>query len=104
VNKENMTVAVVVEHAEAIVSQDISIDALRKHGLTLPDFASTIEQQMEGFIQIGVDATGSNILHLSTISLRRVSPARGTVELAAKDAELCELAKVGLGWLDAVSE
>jgi len=56
-----MTVAVVVEHAEARVNQDISIDALRKHGLTLPDFASTIEQQMEGFIQIGVDATGSNI-------------------------------------------
>jgi hypothetical protein len=43
-------------------------------------------------------------LHLSTISLRRVSPARGTVELAAKDAEMCELAKVGLGWLDVVSE
>ena len=101
VDKENMTVTV---EAGARVSQ--VIDALREHGLTLPNLASIAEQQMGGFTQIGAHGTGAKISPVDDFvtSLKLVTPARGTVELTKNDGEMFQLAKVGLGCLGVVSE
>lgn len=101
VDKDNMTVTV---EAGARVSQ--VVDALREHGLTLPNLASIAEQQMGGFVQIGAHGTGAKISPVDEFvtSLKLVTPARGTVGLTAEDGEMFQLAKVGLGCLDVVSE
>jgi len=102
VDKENMTVTV---QAGARVSQ--VIDALRSHGLTLPNLASIAEQQMGGFTQVGAHGTGAKIAPVDhyVTSLKLVTPAKGTIELNEKDdGELFHLAKVGLGCLGIVSE
>ena len=101
IDKQNMTVTV---QAGARVSQ--VIDALREHGLTLPNLASIAEQQMGGFTQIGAHGTGAKISPVDDFvtSLKLVTPARGTVELSLKDNEMFHLAKVGLGCLGIVSE
>jgi len=101
VDKDNMTVTV---EAGARVSQ--VIDALREHGLTLPNLASIAEQQMGGFVQIGAHGTGAKISPVDEFvtSLKLVTPARGMVELTAEDGEMFQLAKVGLGCLGVVSE
>jgi L-galactono-1,4-lactone dehydrogenase len=101
VDKENMTVTV---EAGARVSQ--VVDALRGHGLTLPNLASIAEQQMGGFTQIGAHGTGAKIPPVDEFvtSLKLVTPARGTVELTKDDGEMFQLAKVGLGCLGVVSE
>lgn len=56
INKENMTVTV---QAGARVSQ--VIEALRQHGLTLPNLASIAEQQIGGFCSVGAHGTGATI-------------------------------------------
>jgi L-galactono-1,4-lactone dehydrogenase len=101
IDKENMTVTV---EAGARVSQ--VIDALRPHGLTLPNLASIAEQQMGGFTQIGAHGTGAGIAPVDhyVTRLKLVTPARGTVELTPEDREIFHLAKVGLGCLGVVSE
>ena len=101
VDKDNMTVTV---EAGARVSQ--VVDALREHGLTLPNLASIAEQQMGGFTQIGAHGTGAKISPVDEFvtSLKLVTPARGTVGLTAEDGEMFQLAKVGLGCLGVVSE
>mmetsp|Transcript_2582 Transcript_2582/g.4841 ORF Transcript_2582/g.4841 Transcript_2582/m.4841 type:complete len:594 (-) Transcript_2582:2972-4753(-) len=101
IDKENMTVTV---EAGARVSQ--VIDALREHGLTLPNLASIAEQQMGGFTQIGAHGTGAAIAPVDhyVTRLKLVTPARGTVELSQEDGEIFHLSKVGLGCLGVVSE
>lgn len=54
VNKDDMTVTV---QAGARVSQ--VIEALRPHGLTLPNLASIAEQQIGGFVSVGAHGTGA---------------------------------------------
>jgi L-galactono-1,4-lactone dehydrogenase len=101
IDKENMTVTV---EAGARVSQ--VIDALREHGLTLPNLASIAEQQMGGFTQIGAHGTGANIPPVDEFvtCIKLVTPARGTVELTPSDGEMFNMAKVGLGCLGVVGE
>ena len=102
VDKENMTVTV---EAGARVSH--VIDALREHGLTLPNLASIAEQQIGGFVQIGAHGTGAAISPVDgfVTSMKLVTPAHGVVELNPdKDGEMFHLAKVGLGLLGVVSE
>jgi L-galactono-1,4-lactone dehydrogenase len=101
IDKENMTITV---EAGARVSQ--VIDALREHGLTLPNLASIAEQQMGGFVQIGAHGTGAKISPVDDFvtALKLVTPARGKVELKPEDGEMFHLAKVGLGCLGVVSE
>ena len=101
IDKENMTITV---EAGARVSQ--VIDALREHGLTLPNLASIAEQQMGGFVQIGAHGTGAKISPVDDFvtALKLVTPARGKVELKPEDGEMFQLAKVGLGCLGVVSE
>ena len=83
------------------------VEALRPHGLTLPNLASIAEQQMGGFTQVGAHGTGrliGPVDHYVT-KLKLVTPGLGTIELS-KDhfPELFELAKVGLGCLGVVVE
>jgi L-galactono-1,4-lactone dehydrogenase len=101
VDKENMTVTV---QAGARVSQ--VVDALRPHGLTLPNLASIAEQQMGGFVQVGAHGTGAKIAPVDhyVTSLKLVTPAKGTMTLTEQDGVLFHLAKVGLGCLGVVSE
>lgn len=101
VDKEKMTVTV---QAGARVSQ--VVDALREQKLTLPNLASIAEQQMGGFVQVGAHGTGARITPVDdfVVSLKLVTPAKGTIELNADDGELFHLAKVGLGCLGVVAE
>lgn len=101
VDKENMTCTV---EAGARISQ--VIDALREHGMTLPNLASIAEQQVGGFFQIGAHGTGALISPVDDFitKIKMVTPARGTVELTPDDGEMFDLAKVGLGCLGVVSE
>ncbi len=102
IDKTNMTITV---QAGARVSQ--VVDALRPHGLTLPNLASIAEQQMGGFVQIGAHGTGANIPPVDDFvrSITLVTPSRGTVTLDSDNSgEMFHLAKVGLGCLGVVSE
>jgi len=101
IDKENMTCTV---EAGARISQ--LIDALREHGMTLPNLASIAEQQVGGFFQIGAHGTGALISPVDDFitKIKMVTPARGTVELTPDDGEMFDLAKVGLGCLGIVSE
>mmetsp|Transcript_3853 Transcript_3853/g.8408 ORF Transcript_3853/g.8408 Transcript_3853/m.8408 type:complete len:653 (+) Transcript_3853:104-2062(+) len=101
IDETNMTVTV---QAGARVGQ--VVEALREHGLTLPNLASIAEQQMGGFIQVGAHGTGAKITPVDDFvtSLKLVTPAHGTVTLTPEDGERFHLAKVGLGCLGIVSE
>lgn len=101
IDETNMTVTV---QAGARVGQ--VVEALREHGLTLPNLASIAEQQMGGFIQVGAHGTGAKITPVDDFvtSLKVVTPAHGTVTLTPEDGERFHLAKVGLGCLGIVSE
>ena len=99
----------VTVQAGARVSQ--VVDALREHGLTLPNLASIAEQQMGGFVQVGAHGTGKAIAPVDhyVTQLKLVTPARGTLTLRADaqdedERELFHLAKVGLGCLGVVVE
>jgi L-galactono-1,4-lactone dehydrogenase len=101
VDADNQTVTV---QAGARVSQ--VVDALREHGLTLPNLASIAEQQMGGFVQVGAHGTGKTVAPVDhyVTKLKIVTPALGTLILTQEHGELFELAKVGLGCLGIVAE
>ena len=97
------------------------IEALRPHGLTLPNLASIAEQQIGGFIQVGAHGTGARIPPVDEFctSLKLVTTHMGTLTLSAHSkAEerttgisqhtstnpLFDVAKVGLGSLGIVTE
>eukprot|EP00252_Welwitschia_mirabilis_P014337 TRINITY_DN31509_c0_g1_i1.p1 TRINITY_DN31509_c0_g1~~TRINITY_DN31509_c0_g1_i1.p1 ORF type:complete len:620 (-),score=105.95 TRINITY_DN31509_c0_g1_i1:157-2016(-) len=83
------------------------VDALAPHGLTLQNFASIREQQVGGITQVGAHGTGTRIppIDEQVISMKLVTPAKGTIELSAeKDPELFHLARCGLGGLGIVAE
>lgn len=98
-NKPYVTV-----QAGARVSQ--VVDALRPHGLTLPNLASIAEQQMGGFVQVGAHGTGKAVAPVDhyVTKLKLVTPSQGTIELTEANGELFQLAKVGLGCLGVVVE
>ena len=103
INKDTMTVKV---EAGARVSQ--VLDALRPHGLTLPNLASIAEQQIGGFVSVGAHGTGASIPpcdeFVTELAIVTPSPA-GTVRMTEKShGELFRLARLGLGGLGILSE
>lgn len=101
---DGQTDSTVSVQAGARVSQ--VVDALRPHGLTLPNLASIAEQQMGGFVQVGAHGTGRLIAPVDhyVTRLKLVTPGRGTIVLTEADGELFQMAKVGLGCLGVVVE
>ncbi|PSC76820.1 L-galactono-1,4-lactone dehydrogenase isoform A [Micractinium conductrix] len=82
-------------------------DELRKHGLTLQNYASIREQTVGGFTQVSAHGTGAAFppVDEQVVALKLVTPALGTIELSeAQDPELFALAKVGLGCLGVAAE
>lgn len=82
-------------------------DELRKHGLTLQNYASIREQTIGGFTQVSAHGTGATIppVDEQVVSMKLVTPALGTIELSrTQDPELFDLARVGLGCLGVVAE
>lgn len=84
------------------------VEALRPYGLTLENYASIAEQQVGGFVSVGAHGTGAAVppVDEQVVSLKLVTPARGTLELSAEgaDAGLFRLARVAMGTLGAISE
>eukprot|EP00521_Asterionellopsis_glacialis_P013703 CAMPEP_0195298530 /NCGR_PEP_ID=MMETSP0707-20130614/23665_1 /TAXON_ID=33640 /ORGANISM="Asterionellopsis glacialis, Strain CCMP134" /LENGTH=638 /DNA_ID=CAMNT_0040360675 /DNA_START=38 /DNA_END=1954 /DNA_ORIENTATION=+ len=101
IDKQNMTVTV---QAGARVSH--VVDALREHGLTLPNLASIAEQQMGGLTQVGAHGTGAAIPPIDEFvtRIKLVTPGRGTIELTEEDGELFKLTRVAMGCLGVVAE
>ncbi|KAL3780487.1 hypothetical protein HJC23_012572 [Cyclotella cryptica] len=103
INKEDMTVTV---QAGARVSQ--VIEALRPHGLTLPNLASIAEQQIGGFVSVGAHGTGATIPPCDEFvtALTLVTPSEhGVVKMTEKThGNLFRLARLGLGGLGILSE
>jgi L-galactono-1,4-lactone dehydrogenase len=86
--------------------QDVA-DTIRKHGMTLLNYASIREQTVGGFTQIGAHGTGAGIPSVddSVVGLKLVTPSQGTMYLSADiNPDLFPLAKVGLGCLGVVTE
>jgi len=103
INKDEMTVTV---QAGARVSQ--VLDALRPHGLTLPNLASIAEQQIGGFVSVGAHGTGAAIPpcdeFVTALTLATPSP-HGVVKMTeASHGQLFRLARLGLGGLGILSE
>lgn len=84
------------------------VEALRPHGLTLPNYASITEQQVGGFTQVGAHGTGVKIppLDEAVIGLKLVTPAAGVLELSEDDEDpsLFQLARASMGMLGVVAE
>ena len=103
INKSNMTVTV---QAGARVSQ--VLDALRPHGLTLPNLASIAEQQVGGFVSVGAHGTGASIPPVDefVVGLTLVTPSpNGVVHMTQQShGPLFQLARLGLGGLGILSE
>lgn len=103
INKDEMTVTV---QAGARVSQ--VLDALRPHGLTLPNLASIAEQQIGGFVSVGAHGTGALIPPCDEFvtALTIVTPSEnGVVKMTeATHGQLFRLARLGLGGLGILSE
>jgi len=102
IDTENQTITV-----EAGITVQRVIEALRPHGLTLPNLASIAEQQMGGFTQVGAHGTGKEIAPVDhyVTRLKLVTPGLGTIVLSKeKDGALFELAKVAVGCLGVVVE
>jgi len=103
INKEDMTVTV---QAGARVSQ--VLDALRPHGLTLPNLASIAEQQVGGFVSVGAHGTGASIPPVDefVVGLTMVTPSEhGVVHMTEQShGPLFKLARLGLGGLGILSE
>ena len=103
INKEDMTVTV---EAGARVSQ--VLDALRPHGLTLPNLASIAEQQIGGFVSVGAHGTGASIPPCDEFveALTLITPSKyGVVKMTeASHGQLFRYARLGLGGLGILSE
>ena len=84
------------------------VEALRPYQMTLPNLASIAEQQMGGFVQVGAHGTGATIAPVDhyVTKLKLITPALGPIVLTNEkaDAQLFQLAKVGLGCLGVVAE
>ena len=83
------------------------VEALRPHGLTLPNLASIAEQQFGGFVQVGAHGTGRLVAPVDhyVTRLKLVTPGLGTIVLSKEDdGQLFDMAKVGLGCLGVVVE
>ena len=86
--------------------QDVA-DELRKHGLTLQNYASIREQTIGGFTQIGAHGSGAAIPPVddTVVRMRIVTPGKGTIYASNEEnSDLFNLAKVGLGCLGVVTE
>lgn len=102
IDTKNMTITV-----EAGITVQRVIEALRPHGLTLPNLASIAEQQMGGFTQVGAHGTGKAIAPVDhyVTRLKLVTPGLGTIVLSKKEnSALFEFAKVAVGCLGVVVE
>ena len=103
VNPETNRVRV---QAGATVNQ--LVEALRRHNLTLPNFASITEQQMGGITQVGAHGSGALIppLDEAVVGLKIVTPAAGVVELSIDDDDpsLFYLVRTSLGMVGVVAE
>lgn len=84
------------------------VQEIRKHGLTLQNFASITEQQIGGFIQVGAHGTGARIppVDEQVVSLKLVTPAAGVLRLSAEDYDpsLFYVVRTALGMLGIVSQ
>ena len=87
---------------------EVALAALRAHGWTLQNFSSIKEQQVGGWTQAGCHGTGASLppVEETVVSLKLVTPAKGTLLLDAQDnnPQLFHLAKLGLGALGVVAE
>jgi L-galactono-1,4-lactone dehydrogenase len=103
INKKDMTVTC---QSGARVSQ--VLDALRPHGLTLPNLASIAEQQIGGFVSVGAHGTGALIPPCDEFvtGLTMVTPSEhGVVTMTeSTHGELFRLARLGLGGLGILTE
>eukprot|EP00529_Nitzschia_sp_RCC80_P011657 CAMPEP_0113486334 /NCGR_PEP_ID=MMETSP0014_2-20120614/24943_1 /TAXON_ID=2857 /ORGANISM="Nitzschia sp." /LENGTH=572 /DNA_ID=CAMNT_0000380003 /DNA_START=73 /DNA_END=1788 /DNA_ORIENTATION=+ /assembly_acc=CAM_ASM_000159 len=102
IDTKNNTITV-----EAGITVSKVVEALRPHGLTLPNLASIAEQQMGGFVSVGAHGTGRLIASVDeyVTKLKIVTPGKGTITLTKEDhGRLFELARVGLGCLGVVVE
>ncbi|KAL3788572.1 hypothetical protein ACHAW5_004888 [Stephanodiscus triporus] len=103
VDARNMTVTV-----EAGTRVSSVLDALRPHGLTLPNLASIAEQQVGGFVSAGAHGTGAAIPPVDefVVGLTMVTPSRfGTLRMTEEShGEAFRLARLGLGGLGILSE
>ena len=102
IDTNNQTITV-----EAGITVQRVVEALRPHGLTLPNLASIAEQQMGGFTQVGAHGTGKAIAPVDhyVTRLKLVTPGLGTLVLTKEqDGALFELAKVAVGCLGVVVE
>jgi L-galactono-1,4-lactone dehydrogenase len=101
IDAKNKTITV-----EAGITVRRVVEALRPHGLTLPNLASIAEQQMGGFTQVGAHGTGRLVAPMDqyVTKLKLVTPGLGTIVLSKDNGALFELAKVGLGCLGVVVE
>ncbi|KAL7545620.1 hypothetical protein ACHAWF_008971 [Thalassiosira exigua] len=103
IDKEGLTVTV---EAGARVSQ--VLDALRPHGLTLPNLASIAEQQIGGFVSVGAHGTGAAVSTCDEFveALTIVTPSQfGVVKMTEQShGPLFRLARLGLGGLGILSE
>jgi len=100
VDTKNMTVTV---EAGACVST--VLDALRPHGLTLPNLESIAEQQVGGFVSTGAHGTGvlNPPVDEFVTSLTLVTPLRlGVVKMI--EASHGEAFRLGLGGLGILNE
>ena len=102
IDEEKKTITV-----QAGITVSKVVEALRPHGLTLPNLASIAEQQMGGFVQVGAHGTGKLIAPVDhyVTRLKLVTPGLGTIVLTKEEhGGLFDLAKVGLGCLGVVVE
>lgn len=103
IDKANMTVTV---EAGARVSQ--VLEALRTHGLTLPNLASIAEQQIGGFVSVGAHGTGAAIPPCDEFvtGLTIVTPSEQGVVKMTEDSHgsMFRYARLGLGGLGVLSE
>jgi L-galactono-1,4-lactone dehydrogenase len=102
IDSKNQTITV-----EAGITVQRVVEALRPHGLTLPNLASIAEQQMGGFTQVGAHGTGKAIAPVDhyVTRLKLVTPGLGTIVLSKEEnGALFELAKVAVGCLGVVVE
>jgi L-galactono-1,4-lactone dehydrogenase len=102
IDTENKTITV-----EAGITVQRVVEALRPHGLTLPNLASIAEQQMGGFTQVGAHGTGKAVAPVDhyVTRLKLVTPGLGTIVLSKEEnGRLFELAKVAVGCLGVVVE
>jgi len=86
--------------------QDVA-DELRKHGLTLQNYASIREQTIGGFTQIGAHGSGAAIPPVddTVVRMKIATPGKGTIYVSDEEnSDLFGLAKVGLGCFGVVTE